>query len=406
MNPSAFLGVGIQALSRNRMRSMLTVLGIVIGVAAVIATLAIGHGAREAVQAQIRSLGANVLNVFPGTQTAGGARFGMGSITTMTVDDANAIRQECPAVDAVAPTVRSFAQIVFGSQNWNSQVQGTTADFVIIRQWPLESGVFLTDADVRGAAKVCVLGQNVKQQLFGAADPIGSTVRVKDIPFRVVGVLTAKGSGMGMGGSQDDVVLVPLTTAQRKLLGITHVHNLLVSAKSETQVTAASDQITELLRQRHRIRPGGDQDFMLFTQQEFASSAAATSRVMTLLLASIAAVSLLVGGIGIMNIMLVSVTERTREIGIRRALGAKQSDILMQFLVEAAVLSLAGGLLGVLLGVLAASLVSQLARWPTIVQPSAVMLAFMFASAVGVFFGFYPARRASRLDPIDALRYE
>jgi putative ABC transport system permease protein len=250
-----------------------------------------------------------------------------------------------------------------------------------------------------------VLGRNVAQQLFGETDPVGQTVRIKDIPFRVVGVLTMKG-GQGFGGNQDDAVLVPYTTAQRKLLAITHVHSISVSAVSEAAVDDASEQITELLRQRHRIRPEGDTDFFIFNQQEIASSAEATSRVMTLLLASIAAVSLLVGGIGIMNIMLVSVTERTREIGIRRAIGARRRDILLQFLIESAFLALAGGALGVALGMGAATLITQIARWPTLIQPGAVALAFGFASLVGIFFGFYPARRASRLDPVEALRYE
>jgi len=400
------LSLGLQALSRNRMRSALTVLGIVIGVAAVIATLAIGQGAREAVQAQIRSLGANTLTVMAGTVTAGGVRMGgMGSNSTLTADDAEAIKKECPAIQAVAPTIRTSAQVVYGANNWATQVQGTTADFPIVRAWPVASGVFITDSDVRGAAKVCVLGTSVVEQLFGDADPVGSTIRIKDMPFKVVGVLSQKG-GQGWGGSQDDVIMVPLTTAQRKLAGRTFVNSIAVSAVSAREVSAAEEQITALLRQRHRIRPGMDQDFFLFTQQEIASSAAETSRVMTLLLASIAAVSLMVGGIGIMNIMLVSVTERTREIGIRRAIGARRRDIMMQFLAESAFLSLAGGTLGVALGIGAATAVTQLARWPTMIQPAAVMMAFGFASAIGVFFGYYPALRASALDPVEALRSE
>jgi putative ABC transport system permease protein len=387
------------------MRSALTVLGIVIGVAAVIATLAIGQGARAAVQAQIRALGANTLTVIPGTITSGGARGGMGSITSMTPEDAVAIKRECPAVDAVSPGVRTLAQVVYSNQNWSTQIQGTTADFSIIREWPVESGVFITESDVRGAAKVCVLGKSVARQLFGDADPVGATVRVKDIPFRVVGVLALKG-GTGWGGDQDDTVLVPVTTAQRKLMGITHVNWIIVSAVSESQVETAVRQITDLLRQRHRIRQGDNDDFFMRTQLEAANTAEATSKVMTLLLASIAAVSLLVGGIGIMNIMLVSVTERTREIGIRRAIGARRGDILMQFLIESSFLSLAGGVLGVALGMLSATLITSLARWPTLIQPGAVVLAFAFASGVGVFFGFYPARRASQLDPVEALRYE
>jgi putative ABC transport system permease protein len=404
MNVGSLFLLGLQALTRNRMRTGLTTLGIVIGVAAVIATLAIGQGAREAVQAQIRALGANTLRVIPVTMTSGGALGGMGSITTMNDEDALAIRRECPAVSAVAPVVRTSAQVVFGNVNWSTSIAGTTADYTIIRQWPVESGVFITDSDVRGAAKVCVLGRTVARELFGDLDPVGQTVRIKDIPFRVVGVLDYKGSGFG--GDQDDFVVIPLTTAQRKLLGITHIHMINASAASVGQIGAAQQQITELLHQRHRIRQGDSDDFFIRTQLEIASSAEATSRVMTLLLASVAAVSLVVGGIGIMNIMLMSVTERTREIGIRRAIGAKRRDILLQFLLESAFLSLAGGALGVALGMVAAQLVSSIARWPTLIQPGAVAVAFGFATLVGLFFGFYPARRASLLDPIEALRYE
>ena len=405
MTLTGLLALGAQALTRNRLRSVLTTLGIVIGVAAVIATLAIGQGARAAVQAQIRALGANTMTVIPGTITAGGARGGMGSITTMTPEDAAAIKVECPAVDAVAPGVRTLAQVVFGNTNWSTTIQGTTADFGAIRQWPVESGVFLTDSDVRGGAKVCVLGKNVAQQLFAGTDPVGAIVRIKDIPFRVVGVLSFKG-GTGWGGDQDDTVLIPLTTAQHRLIGITHVNYIIVAAQTESEVSNAVTQITALLRQRHRIRAGDNDDFFIRTQLEASNVAEETSKVMTMLLASVAAVSLIVGGLGIMNIMLVSVTERTREIGIRRAIGARRSDILLQFLAEAAFLSLAGGALGVALGVATARIVSSVARWPTLVEPQAVMLAFGFATAVGLFFGFYPARRASLLDPVEALRYE
>jgi putative ABC transport system permease protein len=405
MNFGALVGVGAQALTRNRMRAALTVLGIVIGVAAVIATLAIGQGARAAVQAQIRSLGANTLSVIPGTVTAGGARGMMGGITTMTPEDAIAIKQECPALAAVAAGVRTAGQVVFGASNWSTSIQGTTPEFVDIRQWPLESGAFITDSDVRGAAKVCVIGQSVKRALFESAEPVGSVIRIKDIPFKVVGVLAFKG-GSGWGGDVDDTIIIPVTTAQRKFLGITHLHWIMASAVDESQVNTAVQQITDLMRQRHRIRSGMPDDFFIRTQLDASTSAEATSKVMTLLLASIAAVSLLVGGIGIMNIMLVSVTERTREIGIRRAIGAKRRDILLQFLIEAAFLSLAGGAIGVLLGVVSAALVSSIAKWPTLVQPEAVLMSFGFASLVGLFFGFYPARRASLLDPIEALRYE
>ena len=404
MTIGALIPLGLDALTRNRMRSALTVLGIVIGVAAVIATLAIGQGARSAVQAQIRAMGSNVIMVIPGTVSAGGAHGAMGGNTTLTPEDAAAIKQECPAVDAVAPTVRTFAQLVFGDQNWNSQVQGTTPDFLIARQWVVQDGVFITDSDVRGAAKVCVLGQSVVKQLFGDTDPIGSMIRIKDMPFKVVGTLVAKGSNGH--DDQDDVLIVPYTTVQRKFLHISHVQAIVLSAASEKQVNAAVDQITDLLRQRHRIKPGDNDDFFMRTQLDIASAAEATSKVMTTLLASIAAVSLLVGGIGIMNIMLVSVTERTREIGVRRAVGARKVDILLQFLFESAFLSLGGGVIGVLLGALAAKLVSQFAHWPTVLQPGAVLLAFGFSSLIGLFFGFYPARRAAGLDPVDSLRYE
>jgi len=405
MTLGSLVPMGLDALTRNRMRSALTVLGIVIGVAAVIATLAIGQGARSAVQSQIRAMGSNVIMIIPGTVTAGGAHGAMGGNTSLTPDDAAAIKHECTAVDAVAPTVRNFAQVVYGSQNWNTQVQGTVPDFAIARGWTVEDGVFITDSDVRGGAKVCVLGASVVKQLFGDTDPIGATIRIKEMPFRVVGTLKAKGSSGGMG-DQDDVIIAPFTTIQRKFLHISHVQGIVVSAVSESQVNAAVDQITDLLRQRHRIRPGGDDDFFIRTQLDISSAAEATSKVMTTLLASIAAVSLLVGGIGIMNIMLVSVTERTREIGVRRAVGARKMDILLQFLLESAFLSLGGGAIGVGLGIVAARLVSQFARWPTVVQPSAVLLAFGFASLIGLFFGFYPARRAAGLDPVDSLRYE
>ena len=404
MTFGALIPLGLDALRRNRMRSALTVLGIVIGVAAVIATLAIGQGARSAVQAQIRAMGSNVIMVIPGTVSAGGAHGAMGGNTTLTPEDAAAIKQECPAVDAVAPTVRTFAQLVFGDQNWNSQVQGTTPDFLIARQWVVQDGVFITDSDVRGAAKVCVLGQSVVKQLFGDTDPIGSMIRIKDMPFKVVGTLVAKGSNGH--DDQDDVLILPYTTVQRKFLHISHVQAIVLSATSEKQVNTAVDQITGLLRQRHRIKPGDSDDFFMRTQLDIASAAEATSKVMTTLLASIAAVSLLVGGIGIMNIMLVSVTERTREIGVRRAVGARKVDILLQFLFESAFLSLGGGVIGVLLGALAAKLVSQFAHWPTVLQPGAMLLAFGFSSLIGLFFGFYPARRAAGLDPVDSLRYE
>jgi putative ABC transport system permease protein len=399
------LELGLETLQRNRMRSGLTMLGIVIGVAAVIATLAIGEGARASVQAQIAALGANTLTLMPGTFAMGPARGGAGGATTLTLADAEAIARECPAVSKVAPTVRAAGQVVAGNSNWNTTVEGTTPDYLAARNWQLHSGVMFTAADARSGTKVCVLGSKVAEQLFGTADPVGSTIRIGRLPFRVVGVLMRKG-GQGMGGDNDDVILAPLATVQRRMLGITHIQGAQILARGASDVEPAASQLSRLLRQRHHIRAGADDDFFLITQNEIASTTESTSKVLTLLLASVAAVSLLVGGIGIMNIMLVAVTERTREIGVRRAIGATREDILFQFLIEAATLSLAGGIMGVLMGAGLAAIISGLAHWATIVRPAAVLMAFGFASAIGLFFGYYPARLASRLEPIDALRYE
>jgi putative ABC transport system permease protein len=330
----------------------------------------------------------------------------MGATQTLTPEDADAIAKECPAVAALSPGVRKGTQLVYGNQNWATTAQGVAPAYLDIRQWPIDDGAMFSDSDVRGAAKVCVLGSKVRDQLFGVGvSAVGQTIRINNMPFRVVGVLTSKG-GQGMMGDQDDVALIPWTTAQRKLVGITWLQNISVSAASESQVQAAQDQISELLRQRHKIRAGDNDDWMFFSQQDIASAAETTSKTMTLLLSSIAAVSLLVGGIGIMNIMLVSVTERTREIGIRRAIGARRHDILLQFLAEAVILSLAGGAIGVTFGVGTAKVVTNLAHWPTQVQPQVILVALGFASLVGVFFGFYPAKRAADLDVIDSLRYE
>ena len=399
----------LRALRRNKMRSALTTLGIVIGVAAVIAMVSIGRGANYAVQQQIASLGTNMLMVIPGATTAGGARSGWGGMSTLTVRDAEAIRADANAVAEVTWFKRSIAQVVYGDQNWSTSVQGATPTYLAVRQWTVAKGAFFTQRDEDTANRVVVLGQTVVDNLFGVGeDPIDATIRLKDVPFRVIGVLEAKGQTT-WGQDQDDVAIIPFSTAERRVLGteiLGSVDMIFASAVSKGELESAKDQITELLRERHRIRPGADADFFIFTQQEMASSAAETSKVMTLLLASIAAVSLLVGGIGIMNIMLVSVTERTREIGIRRAIGARRRDIMMQFLAESAFLSLAGGALGVALGIGAATAVSQFARWPTMIQPAAVALAFGFSTAIGLFFGYYPALRAAALDPVEALRYE
>ena len=397
--------VAYRALKRNKMRSSLTMLGIIIGVGAVIAMVGIGQGAKKMVDAQIASLGDNLLTIFPGSHTAGGVREGAGSVTRLTEDDAKAIIQSCPAVSKISSVVRTSAQVVAGNLNWGTQIQGYSPDFVDIRSWPVSSGTFFTDQDVRGATKVCVLGKTVVDNLFPDQDPVGQIIRIKKLPFRVIGVMSKKGQN-AFGQDQDDIILVPYSTAQKKLIGTSYVNSIIASAKDRTEINLASDQITQLLRQRHKIQPGEADDFTVRSQLDIASVAGSTSSVMTILLAAIASVSLIVGGIGIMNIMLVSVTERTREIGIRMAVGARGQDILTQFLIESIVLSLFGGIIGILLGVISSKIISGVLSWPIYISPPAVAIAFFFSGFVGIFFGFYPARKASMLDPIEALRYE
>ncbi len=398
--------ISFDALLRNKMRSVLTMLGIIIGVGAVIAMVAIGQGAQVQVDAQISSLGTNVLLIFPGSMTSGGVRSGAQTGTTLTEDDGLAIKDQCPAVAYISPQIRAGAQVVYGDNNWSTGLQGASPDYFEIRDWRVNEGDFFSDADVRGATKVCMLGQTVIDQLFDGEDPVGKTIRIRNIPFRVVGTLQPKGQNM-MGQDQDDIILVPYTTLQKRLMGA-HMHawGFTASARSKSQILEAQQEITDLLRARHKLTPADDNDFTIRTQTEIAEASASTSKVMTALLASIASVSLIVGGIGIMNIMLVSVTERTREIGVRMSLGARKRDILTQFLMEAIVLSLIGGLVGIGLGVVGSSLVSKLAGWPTFVTSASVLISVFFSMLVGVFFGFYPARKASLLHPIEALRYE
>jgi len=399
----------LRALRRNKMRSALTTLGIVIGVAAVIAMVSIGRGANYAVQQQIESLGTNMLMVIPGATTSGGARSGWGGMSTLTVRDGEAIHADATAVAEVTWFKRAVAQAVYGDQNWSTSVQGVTPSYPTVRQWKIASGSFFTQRDEDTANRVVVLGQTVVDNLFGLGeDPIGATIRLKDVPFRVIGVLERKGQTT-WGQDQDDVAIVPFNTAERRVLGteiLGSVDMIFVSARSKADAELAQEQVTELMRERHRIQPGQDDDFTVRNLSEMAQASASATQVMTSLLLAVASISLLVGGIGIMNILLVSVTERTREIGIRMAVGAKSRHILLQFLVEAITLSLVGGIFGALLGVAAARLVSALAGWPTLVSPGAVIGSLLFSGAVGVFFGFYPARKAARLDPIAALRYE
>jgi putative ABC transport system permease protein len=398
--------IALKALRRNAMRTALTALGMIIGVAAVIVMVAIGNGARSSIETRIQSAGSNIVMVSAGSGPFGPVRQGQGNTTTLTGDDAEAIKREVQGIRYLSPGVNTRTQVVSETANWGTQIQGAGADLTAIRSWTLQFGAFFTDQDVTRASKVAVLGSVARDQLFGAgADPTGAVIRVRNQPFRVIGVLTSKGQA-ATGQDQDDTIVVPYTTVQKKLLGQTHIQNITVSANDGVALDGLSTRIGDLLRVRHQIRAGEDDDFMVRSLEEMASVLTSTTTTMTWLLASIAAVSLLVGGIGIMNIMLVSVTERTREIGLRLSVGARDRDVLMQFLVEAIVLSLAGGLIGIGLGLAGSFAVTYFMQWPSVVSPGAVLLSFGCAAAIGVFFGFYPARKAAGLDPIEALRYE
>ena len=402
--------IALRALRVIRLRSALTMLGIVIGVAAVIAMVAVGSGATQRIQEQIQAIGSNLILIIPGSITSNGVRLGSGATVTLSEDDVKAIAAECPAVAAVAPTVRGGAQVTFGNSNWATQITGTTPDYLTIRDQPVASGAAFTADDVNSGAKVALLGQTVAQNLFGGADPVGQSIRIKNVPFTVDGVLSAKGQSPS-GQDQDDIILIPLTTAKRQVVGANQANAgsigaIMVQAINAGAMDEAQREMESLLRQRHRIQPGQDDDFTVRNLSDVFAAQESSARVMSILLGAIASVSLIVGGIGIMNIMLVSVTERTREIGLRLALGAKARDILSQFLVEAVTLSILGGVTGILFGVATSALISHFAGWNTLVSPTAIVLAFVFSGLVGVFFGYYPARKAALLDPIDALRYE
>ena len=400
--------IAVRALRVNKMRALLTMLGIIIGIAAVIAMVAIGAGASKMISDQISSIGSNLLLVIPGSTTSGGMRSGTGSTQTLTYDDARAIKAECPSVAAVAPMVRGSGPVVYGNLNWSTVLNGVTPEMVTVRDWPVVAGRNISQSDVDGATKNCLIGQTVADNLFGAADPVGKIVRIKKIPFTVIGLLARKGQSP-QGQDQDDVIYVPLRTAQRKLLGSQFpnvVGAMMVQAKSAEVLSRAQEEVTALLNQRHRIGPSREIDYSVRNLSEILAVAEQSSKVMSMLLGAVASISLVVGGIGIMNIMLVSVTERTREIGIRIAIGAKKRDILLQFLTEAVLLTTCGGIIGMLLGVIGARVVAALVGWPTLVSLNTIVIAFAFSAGVGVFFGFYPARKAASLNPIDALRYE
>ncbi|HEY6838063.1 MAG TPA: ABC transporter permease [Geobacteraceae bacterium] len=400
--------IAVRALRVNKMRALLTMLGIIIGIAAVIAMVAIGSGASKMISDQIASIGSNLLLVIPGSTTSGGLRTGAGGTPTLTFDDAKAIKAECPSVGEVAPTVRGSAQVVYGNQNWSTIVMGATQGMLTVRDWPLVAGRNFSQGDIDGATKNCLLGQTVAENLFGSTDPVGKIIRIKKIPFTVIGMLEHKGQSP-QGQDQDDVIFIPLTTGQRKVFGSQFPNTIgamMVQAKSADVLKKAEEEVIALLDQRHRIGPAKERDFTVRNLSEILAVSEQSSKVMSLLLGAVASISLIVGGIGIMNIMLVSVTERTREIGIRMAIGAKQRDIMLQFLTEAVLLTTCGGIIGMGLGVAGAMAVSKLMKWPTLISSEAILIAFLFSAGVGVFFGFYPARKAALLNPIEALRYE
>jgi putative ABC transport system permease protein len=405
MNFLMTVWVALKALRKNKLRSLLTVLGVVIGVCAVITLVNLGSGAQISIEKAISGLGTNLLVIFPGSVTQGGIRTGYGTVTTLTAEDAAAILSESADVQMVTPIVTSAAQVVFQNQNWSTSILGTDTDYQRIKNWPLAGGEFFTPQDVKAATKVCVLGETVAEKLFVTQNPVGQVIRIRRIPFRVVGVLTPKGQ-TAFGQDQDDTILVPYTTAQKRLVGITHVSMIMASAVSVEGTAAAQEQIKNLLRHRHKIKKGDDDDFTVRNLADLTAVFSTITGILTLLLGSIASISLLVGGIGIMNIMLVSVTERTKEIGIRLSVGATSQDILLQFLLEAILLSLIGGGIGICFGMGITSAVSYFTGWPSPISLYAILIAFLFASGVGIFFGLYPARKASRMNPIDALRYE
>jgi len=407
MNFLAIVKVAVRALNRNKMRTALTMLGIIIGVGAVIALVSIGQGAQSMVQDQINGMGTNMMFIMPGNVMFGGASLGSGAASTLTEEDVQAMIKEIPTIAAASPMTRSSGQLVFGNQNWFVQIQGSNEKFPFIRNWKVERGEFFSDTDVRSAERVMVLGKTVADKLFGGLDPVGQMIRVRNLPFRVIGVLAAKGQSM-VGQDQDDTAVVPYTTVQKKLLGqqIPSISQAMISSISPEASTVTEKQVTELLRQRHKIQPGQTDDFMVRNMTDVAQTSAQITTLMTILLGSIAAISLIVGGIGIMNIMLVSVTERTREIGIRMAVGARPNYIRLQFLTESLVLSLVGGFIGVLIGGSLAAIVARFLGWPTLVSALSVLISFAFATGIGIFFGYYPAHKAAALDPIEALRYE
>lgn len=405
LNTIKTIPVALRALKRNKMRSFLTALGVIIGVGSVVAMVSIGQGAKVEVEKKFDSMGTNLLFVSPGSSSFRGVSGGSGTLASLTEADAKAIEEQCDAVKYTSPNVNGRAQVVYGSKNWNTSIQGVGANYHEIKNWEIIEGVFFDESAVNTAQKVCVLGNEVSDSLFEGEYPVGKTIRIDRIPFKVIGVLEAKGESGGWF-NQDDVILLPYSTAQKRLFGIDHIQSIDVSAVSREKTAEAQRQIEELLRIRHKIAPGAENDFNVRNMSDVAEGASESTKILSILLGGIASVSLLVGGIGIMNIMLVSVTERIREIGIRMSVGAREKDILLQFITEAIVLSVIGGIIGIGAGVAGSKMISQFTGWQTLISFGAVALAFFFSGSVGIFFGYYPAKKASKFDPIEALRYE
>lgn len=406
MNSKNLLKIAINALMRNKFRSFLTMLGIIIGVGSVIAMLAIGQGSKQSITSQISNMGSNLVHVMPASNRMGGVQMGNSNSQSLEVSDVEAIMERCPSISMVSPEVRGSGQVVYGNENWPTSIYGSGVDYLKIKKLDVESGRMFTEKEISGSSKVCLIGKTVQEEVFGInSDPVGETIRFKNIPFKVIGVLEEKGNNT-FGQDQDDLILAPYTTVQKRILAVTHLQSILCSAISEEASEQAEAEIGEVLRIEHRLSDNEEDDFDVRSQQELVSTISSVSDVLTVLLGAIAGISLLVGGIGIMNIMYVSVTERTREIGLRMSIGGKGRDILMQFLIESVLLSVTGGIVGIVLGMLSSKIIGMTMSWPVIVTLNSVILSFAVCTAIGVFFGWYPARKASELDPIDALRYE
>jgi putative ABC transport system permease protein len=400
--------IALRALRRNKLRAFLTMLGIIIGVGAVIAMVAIGQGSKKSIQDQLSTMGSNMLTIRPNSnQTAGGgARIDASSVQSLTLDDVKAMQTQAQYINAVSPAVQSRGQAINAAMNWPTTIQGVSPDFLTIRNWPLKSGTSFGDEDVNGAAKVCLVGQTVVDNIFDPSDdPVGKIIRFNKIPFKIIGVLSEKGEN-AFGQDQDDIILAPYTTVQKRILAITYIQSIYASAINEGSSAAATQELSQILRTTHKLNNNEQDDFTVRTQAELISTFSSTSQLLTVLLAAIAGISLLIGGIGIMNIMYVSVTERTKEIGLRMSIGARGIDILLQFLIEAIVISITGGIIGVLFGVISSKVITAILSWPTFVSQSSIILSFIVCAVTGIFFGYYPAQKASKLDPIEALRYE